>query len=99
MEELNIIEELSIIVDSLKEQFYYSYQNSRDPMPTVYLNEKTEQIIIEVQLRMYMRLSNLMDVMEEFKYINSNYMNGFNCLFDVFIHEGKPILYCTYERD
>lgn len=99
MEEINIIDQLSEVVDSLKQQFHYIYEYSKDPMPSVYLNERTEQIIIEIELRMYMKLSNFVDVMEEFRYINLNYMDGFKCTFDMFMDKGKPILYCTYERN
>ena len=61
--------------------------------------DKFSRIIIERELQKCETMFSIMNIMEELKNIQINYMPDFSCTFEMWMYKQIPVIFCTYERN
>jgi len=61
--------------------------------------DKFSRIIIERELQKCETMFSIMNIMEELKNIQINYMPDFSCTFEMWMYKKIPVIFCTYERN
>jgi hypothetical protein len=61
--------------------------------------DKFSRIIIEKELQKCETMFSIMNIMEELKNIQLNYMPDFSCTFEMWMNKQTPVIFCTYERN
>jgi hypothetical protein len=84
-------------IDEIKEIANQIRRDNVNHNMTVYVNSHL-QIIVEVEIENCETTYNIMNIMDELKFIHSRYMFDFESTFEIWMDKGKPHIYCTYER-
>jgi len=61
--------------------------------------DKFSRIIIEKELQKCETMFSILNIMDELKNIQINYMPDFSCTFQMSMLKQTPVIFCTYERD
>jgi len=83
--------------DELKELVAHIRKNISYNM-CIYV-DATQNIVIERELETCETMFSIMNIMEELKNIQLNYMPDFTSTFEMWTFRGNPVIYCTYERN
>jgi hypothetical protein len=84
-------------IDELKEIANWIRKNESDKI-CIFV-DKQNRIVIERELEKCETMFSIMNIMEELKNIQLNYMPDFSCIFEMWMFRQKPKIYCTYERN
>jgi hypothetical protein len=84
-------------IDELKNLANYIRKNESDKL-CIFVDKQT-RIVIERELETCETIFSIMNIMDEFKNIQLNYMPDFSCIFEMWMFRNKPTIYCTYERN